>query len=113
MVFPGVTPRMYLRWKERLDVMQAAHKLKLIVERLESLDEEKKALNEAIRDILAEARGDGFNVKILRKILQIRKMKPHEADEEDHLLHTYLAALRNADALPSPSDTNVAQEANG
>ncbi len=68
--------------------------LRSIVDRLEKLEESKQALQEDTREVMAEARGAGFNVKIIRKVLQVRKMKPHEAIEEEELLHIYLDSLR-------------------
>lgn len=69
--------------------------LRSIVDRLEKLEESKQALQEDTREVISEARGAGFNVKILRKVLQVRKMKPHEALEEEELLHIYLNSLKN------------------
>ncbi|MEA2757190.1 MAG: hypothetical protein QOJ54_3479 [Aliidongia sp.] len=71
----------------------AADQLRSIVERIERLEEEKKALQEDIKDVYAEAKGNGFDVKILRKIISIRKRDRAELDEEETLLELYLRAL--------------------
>jgi uncharacterized protein (UPF0335 family) len=70
-----------------------AAQLKAIVERIERLEEEKKALAEDIKDIYAEAKGNGFDVKILRKIISLRKRDQAELDEEETMLEVYLRAL--------------------
>jgi uncharacterized protein (UPF0335 family) len=71
----------------------AADQLRSIVERIERLEEEKKALQEDIKDVYAEAKGNGFDVKVLRKIISIRKRDRAELDEEETLLELYLRAL--------------------
>ena len=68
-------------------------RLRLLIERVERLEEEKKALAEDIKDIYAEAKGNGFDVKILRKIIAIRKRDQEELDEEETMLEVYLRAL--------------------
>ena len=70
-----------------------AAQLKALIERIERLEEEKKALAEDIKDIYAEAKGNGFDVKILRKIISIRKRDQAELDEEETMLEVYLRAL--------------------
>jgi uncharacterized protein (UPF0335 family) len=69
-------------------------KLEQFVERLESLDEQKAGIMEDISNTMAEAKGEGFDVKILRQVLRVRKMKPEERNEQEELLHLYLSALR-------------------
>src|ERR1700728_1574051 len=71
----------------------AADQLRSIVERLERLEEEKKALAEDIKDVYAEAKGNGFDTKIIRKIISRRKRDQAELDEEDTMLEVYLRAL--------------------
>lgn len=71
----------------------SAGQLKSIIERIERLEEEKKALSEDIRDVFAEAKANGFDPKILRKIVSIRKQDLSERQEQDALLETYMAAL--------------------
>ncbi|MEK0084241.1 DUF2312 domain-containing protein [Benzoatithermus flavus] len=68
-------------------------RLRSFVERIENLEDEKRAVQEQIKEVLAEAKGEGFDVKILRKILQLRRKKPHERKEEEELLEVYMAAL--------------------
>lgn len=69
-------------------------KLEQFVERLENLDEQKAGIMEDISNTMAEAKGEGFDVKILRQVLRVRKMKPEERNEQEELLHLYLSALR-------------------
>ncbi|MBM3631974.1 MAG: DUF2312 domain-containing protein [Alphaproteobacteria bacterium] len=69
-------------------------KLEQFVERLENLDEQKAGIMEDISNTMAEAKGEGFDVKILRQVLRVRKMKPEELNEQEELLHLYLSALR-------------------
>ena len=73
--------------------VSSPEKLRQIIERLENLEQEKINLLESIREVLAEAKDEGFNTKIIRQVLKIRKMKPQEVDEQEHLLQTYLNAL--------------------
>lgn len=67
--------------------------LRSFIERIERLEEEKAEVAEQIRDVLAEARGMGFDAKIIRQVLKIRKMKIQERQEQEELLDLYLAAL--------------------
>lgn len=71
----------------------SAAQLKSIVERVETLEEEKQAVAEQIKEVYAEAKLNGFDTKILRKVVALRKKKPEERSEEEALLETYLAAL--------------------
>ncbi len=64
-----------------------------IIERVERLEEEKSALAGDIKEILAEAKGNGFDVKAIRQILRIRKQDDHERLEQEAILETYLSAL--------------------
>ena len=70
-----------------------AGQLKSIIERIERLEEEKKALSEDIRDVYGEAKANGFDAKILRKVVALRKQELSERQEQDALLETYLSAL--------------------
>ncbi len=70
-----------------------AAQLKSIIERVEKLEEEKADLGSDIKDIFAEAKGNGYDVKTLRKIINLRKQDAAERDEEDYLLDTYKRAL--------------------
>lgn len=67
--------------------------LRSFIERIERLEEEKKALADDIREVFAEAKTMGFDLKALRSILQIRKKEPHVREEEEAILETYMAAL--------------------
>lgn len=67
--------------------------LKSIIERVERLEEEKKATASDIRDIYAEAKGNGFDVKALRTIIRLRAMDADERREQAAVLETYLASL--------------------
>ncbi|MDX2103727.1 MAG: DUF2312 domain-containing protein [Alphaproteobacteria bacterium] len=71
----------------------AAEQLRSFIERIERLEEEKKALQSDIKDIFAEAKGNGFDVKIMRQILKLRKMDQAEVDEQETLLDVYRQAL--------------------
>ena len=71
----------------------AADRLRSIVERIERLEEERKALSSDIKDIYAEAKSAGFDVKVLRQIISIRKQKPAEIEEAETLLDVYRRAL--------------------
>ena len=68
-------------------------RLRLLVERVERLEEEKKGIAEDIRDIYAEAKAVGYDAKILRQIVKIRKMNPDDRREHYAVLGTYAAAL--------------------
>ena len=63
------------------------------VERIERLEEERQALADDMKEVYAEAKGQGFDVKTMRKIVRIRKMDTDQRREEEALLETYLAAL--------------------
>lgn len=71
----------------------AADHLKQIIERIERLEEEKKEVAEQIKEVYAEAKGNGFDTKTLRKIVALRKKDPNERSEEEAMLDLYLAAL--------------------
>ena len=71
----------------------AADRLRSLIERIERLEEEKKGISSDIRDIYAEAKGVGFDVKIMRTIIKLRKMNQADRDEQEFLLETYRKAL--------------------
>ena len=71
----------------------AKDQLKAFVERVERLEEEKKALSDDIRDVYAEAKGSGFDVKALRTIVRMRKQDDNERREQEEILETYMHAL--------------------
>ena len=67
--------------------------LRKLIERIERLEEEKTVLADHVREVYAEAKSSGFDPKIIRKILRLRKMDPHEVDEEETLIHLYKRVL--------------------
>ena len=71
----------------------AADRLRSLIERIERLEEEKKGISSDIRDIFAEAKGAGFDVKTMRTILKLRKMNAADRDEQEFLIETYRKAL--------------------
>ncbi|HAJ89413.1 MAG TPA: hypothetical protein DCM27_00100 [Rhodospirillaceae bacterium] len=71
----------------------AGKRLKSFLDRVERLEEEKKGLADDIKDIYAEAKGVGFDVKTMRKILKLRKMETEKRREEEELLELYKAAI--------------------
>lgn len=71
----------------------AADELKQFIERIERLQEERKAIADDVRDIYAEARGRGFDVPTIKKIVQLRAKEPHEREEQEALLDLYMGAL--------------------
>jgi uncharacterized protein (UPF0335 family) len=78
----------------------AGDQLRAFVERIEHVEEEIKALTEDKKDIYAEAKGNGFDAKILREVVRLRKQDQKERDEHESLLDLYLQAIANASALP-------------
>ena len=71
----------------------AADRLRSIVERIERLEEERKALTNDIKDIYAEAKSAGFDVKVLRQLIRIRRQESAEVEEQETLLDLYRRAL--------------------
>jgi uncharacterized protein (UPF0335 family) len=69
------------------------NQLRLFIERIERLEEEKKGIADDIRDVYAEAKSQGYDVKIMRQIVRLRKLPPHDRKEMELLLDTYKAAL--------------------
>jgi uncharacterized protein (UPF0335 family) len=68
-------------------------RLRLLIERIERLEEEKKGIADDIRDVYMEAKAVGYDPKIMRQIVRLRKMKPDDRSEQDMLLETYKNAL--------------------
>jgi uncharacterized protein (UPF0335 family) len=79
--------------KEEVAHRFAKDQLKAFVERVERLEEEKKATSDDIRDVYAEAKGNGFDVKALRTIVRLRKQDADERKEHETILETYMHAL--------------------
>ena len=71
----------------------AADQLRLFIERIERLEEEKKGVADDIKDVYAEAKANGYDTKTMRSVVRLRKMEKHARDEADALLETYRNAL--------------------
>jgi uncharacterized protein (UPF0335 family) len=71
----------------------AADRLRSLIERIERLEEERKALGSDIKDIFAEAKSAGFDVKVIRQLIRIRKQEPADVEEQETLLDVYRRAL--------------------
>ena len=71
----------------------AAGQLRSFIERIERLEEEKKGIADDIRDVFAEAKGNGFDTKIMRQVIRLRKKDTAERQEEEAILDLYLSAL--------------------
>ena len=71
----------------------AKDQLKAIIERIERLEEEKKTISDDVRDVYAEAKGNGFDTKILRTVVRLRKQYSSERAEQEALLDLYMHAL--------------------
>ncbi|MBV9219994.1 MAG: DUF2312 domain-containing protein [Methylobacteriaceae bacterium] len=70
-----------------------AGQLKAFIERIERLEEEKKTIADDIKDVYAEAKGNGFDIKIMRKIVSIRRQDKAKREEEEEILDLYMNAL--------------------
>lgn len=79
----------------------SANQLRLFVEKIERLEEEKNEIQENIREVFSEAKATGFDVKVMKQLVKIRKMKKEELAEQEELLDLYRHALG---MLPSSSD---------
>ncbi|MBS0994744.1 DUF2312 domain-containing protein [Gluconobacter cerinus] len=71
----------------------AADRLRSLIERVERLEEERKALAGDIKDIFSEAKSAGFDVKVIKQIIRLRKQEPAEVEEQETLLDIYRRAL--------------------
>jgi uncharacterized protein (UPF0335 family) len=71
----------------------AADELRLLIERIERLEEEKKAIADDVKDVYAEAKARGYDTKTMRAIIRLRAMETHTREEAEALLETYKAAL--------------------
>lgn len=71
----------------------ADDRLRLLIERIERLEEEKKGINDDIKDVYNEGQAVGYDKKIMRQVVRLRKMKPDDRREAEAVLATYLAAL--------------------
>ncbi|MDZ4322634.1 MAG: DUF2312 domain-containing protein [Alphaproteobacteria bacterium] len=82
--------------------------LKSFIERIERLEEEKAAIAEQIREVFGEAKGMGFDIKIIRQVIKIRKMETQERLEQEELLDLYLGALGMGATPPSEAELAAA-----
>lgn len=71
----------------------SAEQLRLLIERIERLEEEKKGVSDDIKDVYAEAKATGFDVKTMRAIVRLRRLESHARQEAEALLETYKSAL--------------------
>ena len=78
------------------DVTIPGGKIRAFVERIENLDSELQELNEQKKEVFAEAKGEGFDVKILKEIIKLRKQDQEERDERESLLDLYMRAIEQA-----------------
>jgi uncharacterized protein (UPF0335 family) len=84
---------------EKTKTTFAQGQLRSLVERIERLEEEKKSIAGDIKEVYAEAKANGFDTKILRKVISMRKKDVSEREEEEALIDVYLAALGMGEAL--------------
>ena len=75
----------------------AGDRLRSFIERIERLEEEKAGLAADIRDVFAEAKSSGFDTKVMRQVLKLRRMEKADRQEQEELLELYLAAIGMAD----------------
>ena len=75
------------------------NQLRVIVERIEHIEEEIKELTEGKKEIYLEAKGNGFDVKILREVIRVRKQDQKERDEQETLVEDYLQAIKGASSV--------------
>jgi uncharacterized protein (UPF0335 family) len=75
----------------------AGNRILSFIERVEQIDEELKALTERKKEVFSDAKGEGFDVKVLREILRMRKQDEDERDEQESLLDLYLRAIQDAE----------------
>jgi uncharacterized protein (UPF0335 family) len=80
------------------------NKLKQYIEKIENLEVEKNEVQEQITDVYAQAKSDGFDTKIMKKIVKIKKMRPKDRENEDMLLDTYMVALGLANDSEESND---------
>lgn len=71
----------------------AAGQLRSFIDRIERMEEEKKGISDDIRDVFAEAKGNGFDTKVMRQVIRLRKKDKAERQEEEAILDLYLHAL--------------------
>jgi uncharacterized protein (UPF0335 family) len=79
----------------------AGDRIRSFVERIEQIENEIKDLNEAKKEVFSEAKGEGFDVKVLKEIIKLRKQDQDERDEHDSLLDVYMRAMDEAAPVPA------------
>ena len=79
----------------------AGYRIRSFVERIEQIETELKELTEAKKEIFSEAKGEGFDVKVLKEILKLRKQDQDERDEHETLLDVYMRAMDEAGSAPA------------
>jgi uncharacterized protein (UPF0335 family) len=89
----------------------AGDQLRAVIERIENIEQEIKELTEARKEIYLEAKGNGFDVKILREVIKVRKQDQQERDELETLLEVYLQAIKGASSAPKPAAKPAAKAA--
>jgi uncharacterized protein (UPF0335 family) len=90
----------------------AADHLRSFIERIERLEEEKKALADDIKEIFAEAKGTGFDVKAMRSVIRLRKMEKADRQEQEYMLDLYKHALGMLEEAPEIDAEETAEAAN-
>jgi uncharacterized protein (UPF0335 family) len=81
-------------------VSVAGDRIRSFVERVEQLDTELQELNEQKKEVFAEAKGEGFDVKVLKEIIKLRKQDKDERDEHETLLDVYMRAMKSPEPQP-------------
>jgi uncharacterized protein (UPF0335 family) len=79
----------------------AGDRIRSFIERIEQIETELKELTEAKKEIFSEAKGEGFDVKVLKEILKLRKQDQEERDEHETLLDVYMRAMDEASSAPA------------
>jgi uncharacterized protein (UPF0335 family) len=79
--------------EDKIAMNVAADELRLLIERIERLEEEKRGVMDDIKEVYSEAKSRGFDAKIMRQIIKLRAMETHERQEWEAVLDTYIAAL--------------------
>ena len=71
----------------------AGDRLRSFIERIERLEEEKREVQDQIKDVFAEAKGEGYDIKVMRQVVRLRRMRPNDRSELEELLDLYKSAL--------------------
>jgi uncharacterized protein (UPF0335 family) len=72
---------------------ESDNRLRLLIERIERLEEEKKGIGDDIKDVYNEAKSAGYDPKVMKLVVRLRKMKPHDREEMDAILDVYKSSL--------------------